>query len=318
MLIYFPIVYLPSRRVAALLLKAAITVCGGAGLLAVACSFGPSRAVLLYAAGKSGSCTLSGSVDAVRATVAQVAAEKRIGGTIRLIKTDSEAGLELWQAGQDRFWAVAKDNLRLFVLFLAEQERDIYRGAQLRPGDVVLDCGAHYGLFTKKALRAGAELVVAIEPAPLNAACLRRNLAAEIAAGRVIVVEKGVWSEEAHMELSLDPEGSGADSVAMRKVGAATITVPLTTIDRLVADLHLRRVNVIKMDIEGAERHALAGARSTLARFRPRISAAVYHIPGDEQAVRSAVLDANPQYREQCGACTDWGYSIRQEVAHFY
>ena len=52
------------------------------------------------------------------------------------------------------------------------------------------------GLYAKTALASGAKLVVAIEPAPENIECLRRNLAQEIAAGRVIVYPKGVWDKD--------------------------------------------------------------------------------------------------------------------------
>ena len=68
------------------------------------------------------------------------------------------------------------------------------RGVQ--PGDVVLDCGANIGIFSKTALASGARLVVAVEPAPDTLECLRRNLGREIAERRVIVYPKGVWDHD--------------------------------------------------------------------------------------------------------------------------
>ena len=57
-------------------------------------------------------------------------------------------------------------------------------------GDTVIDCGAHIGAFTRYALNNGAHRVVAIEPNPVNIACLRRkrNFANEIENGSVTVV----------------------------------------------------------------------------------------------------------------------------------
>ena len=46
----------------------------------------------------------------------------------------------------------------------AQDLRD--RRADVRAGDIVLDCGANIGVYTRVALNRGAKLVVAIEPAP--------------------------------------------------------------------------------------------------------------------------------------------------------
>jgi FkbM family methyltransferase len=60
-------------------------------------------------------------------------------------------------------------------------------------GDVVLDIGAHVGVFTAQALELGAAKVVAVEPDPGNVECLRRNFSEDIAAGRVVLVEEAAW-----------------------------------------------------------------------------------------------------------------------------
>ena len=52
-------------------------------------------------------------------------------------------------------------------------------------------------------------------------------------------------------------------------VGLET-AVPLT-LDGLVADLKLERLDFIKLDVDGAECDVLAGGRDTLARLRPLI-----------------------------------------------
>ena len=50
--------------------------------------------------------------------------------------------------------------------------------------DVVLDIGAHVGVFATQALERGAAIVVVVEPDPLNVACLRRNFAKQIESSR--------------------------------------------------------------------------------------------------------------------------------------
>jgi FkbM family methyltransferase len=175
------------------------------------------------------------------------------------------------------------------------------------------------GLYTREALAAGARLVVAIEPAPENLACLRRNLASELAAGRLVLCPKGVWDRNDSLVLERAPGNSGHDRVLVGPTpGRNAPVVPLTTIDKLVRDLRLDRVDFIKMDIEGAEQRALAGARDTLARYRPRLAIAGYHRPDDPERLPALVLQASPAYRIQCGLCTEENSRIRPEVLFFH
>jgi hypothetical protein len=55
------------------------------------------------------------------------------------------------------------------------------------------------------------------------------------------------------------------------------VEVPQTTLDALVVDVPGARCDFLKMDVEGAERQVIAGARGMLRRDRPRLSIAVYH-----------------------------------------
>lgn len=203
---------------------------------------------------------------------------------------------------------------------LAEQERKIYGAGErgVQPGDVVLDCGANVGVYTREALAAGARLVVAIELAPENLECLRRTFVEETRAGRVIIYPKGVWDRDDFLTLNVDPGNSAADSVVMHPEKAHQgPKVPLTTIDKLVDELKLERVDYIKMDIEGAEQQALMGAQQTLARHRPRLALSAYHRAGDPERIPVLVRRAWPGYRMECGPCADGGTFIRPDVLFF-
>lgn len=58
---------------------------------------------------------------------------------------------------------------------MREAAREPYRRLDIRPGDVVLDIGAHIGTFTRYALRCGARHVVAVEAHPESARLLELN-----------------------------------------------------------------------------------------------------------------------------------------------
>jgi FkbM family methyltransferase len=168
----------------------------------------------------------------------------------------------------------------------------------VQPGEVVLDAGANLGTFTRMALRSGARLVVAFEPEPTNATCFERNFRQELAERRVILVRAALWDSEGAMELAAGGGNSGGFSlIKERQAGSLGVTVRLTTIDRVVRELGLDRVDFIKMDIEGSERHAAEGGRETIARFGPRMVICVYHLPDDPQVIPRVISEIRPAYR---------------------
>jgi hypothetical protein len=71
----------------------------------------------------------------------------------------------------------------------------------------------------------------------------------------------------------------------------------IASIDEFVESSGLRRVNFIKMDIEGAEREALKGARKTLAEMRPKLAISVYHLVDDIRVIANLILDS---YGDNC------------------
>jgi len=221
----------------------------------------------LYATGRAGVCDTSssgGAFDHLRRRTDAI-----LRNTAAAIKVRNEDGLTLWQTLRGPFWTPERDKLG-FVPLISEQEIRVY--GKMRKGDIVLDGGANIGDFTRAALEDGASLVVAIEIAPDTLQALRRNMEAEISAGRVIIYPKGVWDSDAELTL-LTEFASGVDTVvpdgAPRTAG---VRVPLTTIDKMVAELKLPRVDFIKLDVEGAELRAAVGARDVIRRFRPRLA----------------------------------------------
>lgn len=277
------------------------------------------RLSALALAGRSGLCPLGETIRSGTNLVRQRDIKDRILAASKLVEKDP-AGYNLWQTPKGRFWVPTGSDYAL-PFNLAEQERKIYgTGEQdIRPGDIVLDCGASVGVFTREALASGAKLVVAIELAQENLECLRRNLAEEVRKGRVIIYPKGVWDKDDFLTLNVDPTNSAADSVVMRPEKAHEgPKVPLTTIDKLVQELKLERVDFVKMDIEGAEQKALIGAQQTIARYHPRLALSTYHRPDDPEKIPLLVRRAWTGYRMKCGPCADTGEIIRPDVLYFY
>jgi FkbM family methyltransferase len=233
---------------------------------------------------------------------------RRIAENCRKLKNDP-IGINLWATPGGELWAPESTDRTGIAVMLAEQELGAYGNGsvQCRAGDIVLDCGANIGLFSRMAVAAAAKRVIAVEPFRLSAECLRRNLAKEIAAGQVVVYEKGLWDEESHLPFIIDPHNAGGNSfITVNKDAYEGQAIAVTTIDRLIGDLNLERVDFIKMDIEAAEQRALAGAANTLKTFRPRMVIAVEHTPdrlGNARGVIQIVRRANTKYSFECGLC---------------
>src|SRR5262249_36977008 len=131
------------------------------------------------------------------------------------------------------------------------------------------------------------------------------------------IYPKGVWDKDDVLKLSVDPASSARDSFVRPIENARYVEAALTTIDQLVVELHLPKVDFIKMDIEGAEQKAVVGAKNTIAKYRPRMALCIYHIQGDETMVPKLVHDALSDYKvSKTCICTLEG--IQPEVAFFY
>ena len=167
----------------------------------VAAVWPQARLAAVWAAGRCQECSFHDAVNSHALLVNMTKAGEEVGLASKVIQTDPR-GFELVATPMGQYWTVPGDRFLKFTL--GEEKLEIYDGEDVavRPGDVVLDCGANVGVFTRTALNRGARLVVAIEPSPRTVECLRRNFEKEIAGGRVIVVPKGVWDHPDILELA--------------------------------------------------------------------------------------------------------------------
>ncbi|MGU3537845.1 FkbM family methyltransferase [Methylobacterium sp. A54F] len=142
--------------------------------------------------------------------------------------------------------------------------------AVLDPDSVTLDVGANIGLTALLAADVAVRgRIYAVEAAPRNFAALRQNVF-EHGASIIRPIHCAVGAEDGSVSF-FDNSTFGYVVTGADLAGSAGVPVPLRRIDGLVAERGLTRLDFIKMDIEGFEQEALAGAGETLDRFAPLV-----------------------------------------------
>jgi FkbM family methyltransferase len=156
----------------------------------------------------------------------------------------------------------------------------------VRRGGVVWDVGAHLGYYTLLALRRGASRVLSVEPLPANRELLRHHIDVNRLSGRVRVRDCAVAEKVGDALLAPATTTSEARLSAPGDAAppaAECLRVRTTTLDHLLdesRDAGDSPPALVKLDIEGAEAAALAGAERLLSQARPAILLSL-HGPDD-------------------------------------
>lgn len=150
-------------------------------------------------------------------------------------------------------WIVGSDIHRTWLGFYERRKLELFK-ERIKPGDVFFDIGAHVGIYSALAARAGAT-VFAFEPLERNISYLHRHV--EINNLRVTVLDVAVSDKTG---LTMFDEG------CHNKVGAISESGKTQVKTVKLDDLQLSQPTIIKMDIEGGEVSALKGMPRILSR----------------------------------------------------
>lgn len=148
----------------------------------------------------------------------------------------------------------------------------------LKPGDIVVDAGAFtgdYTIFAAKKVGANGK-IIAFEPDKKNRERLLSNIKYE-KLNNVIVIPKGLWSEDTF--LSIEKSRGLHTAMSKEKTGDK---IEVARLDNELKKLKIKKVDFIKMDIEGAEKEAMKGCVKTLKENKLNLAIASYHIVDGE------------------------------------
>jgi FkbM family methyltransferase len=136
----------------------------------------------------------------------------------------------------------------------------------IRPGDVFLDIGANYGFysFLLAPLCGKSGAVHAFEANPILGRHLVRSAALNASNGNIIINNVAIGAHKGQVTL-YDPERIGCSSLHQHEWldSKSSVSVPQITIDEYRTNQKLSRIDLVKIDIEGAELDAFRGMEET-------------------------------------------------------
>lgn len=164
---------------------------------------------------------------------------------------------------------------------------------------VFLDVGAHVGRWTLR-LAGQARHVLAVEANPETAVALLTNLALNNIRN-VSVLPFAAWDETCRMSLH-DPNGKRrGGSTQVTPGNGEAVGLPLDSVIPPAEDICL-----VKLDVEGADLHALRGMATLLGTARPALFVECHD-----------VLPSQPYKREELLAALDsLGYDVTSTVGY--
>jgi len=152
-----------------------------------------------------------------------------------------------------------------------------------KTNDVVIDIGAHLGEYSL-AVAKNAEIVIAVEANPDTFKILQKNIELNKITN-IIPINKAIYDSTGYQNLQIFGDKSGLSSMVMNYEDKSdSIKVKTETLDRLVDNLKLEKVDWIKIDVEGAEYNVLKGAKQTISLNKERIKL-IIELHGEKNSI---------------------------------
>jgi FkbM family methyltransferase len=165
-------------------------------------------------------------------------------------------------------------------------------------GDIVFDVGANMGIFSNFCiLKRRAKCVFSFEPIKSTFIIIELNCILNGTKSDIQLVNRGLSNFDGKIDMSISSDNIGANSMVFSRSDNLSESVLVTTLDSYIETNSIKKVDFIKVDIEGAERDFLEGARLTLSKFKPKLAICTYHFIDDPVVLTKLILEANPNYK---------------------
>ena len=138
------------------------------------------------------------------------------------------------------------------------------------PTDTIIDGGANQGIFSLAFASLSQKIkIFSVEPFKYCHEILKKNLKINLFKN-ITIIPKVLSNKIASHQLDYSKSNVSA-SIVRDFGGDKTLTIYSTTIDEIVSKYKLKKIDLIKLDIEGAELAALQGGSKSIKKFIPKI-----------------------------------------------
>lgn len=167
-----------------------------------------------------------------------------------------------------------------------------------KPGDTIIDGGAWTGDTAEAFHHAlnGKCHIYSFEPDDESYSKLQKNITSRNLSASVCPIKLGLWSHATTLKFDACRENSMQHQIS----DSGDSQIQVTSIDEFASERDIQ-IDLIKMDIEGAEIEALLGARKTIQKFRPRLQICSYHKFDDLWEIPILIKELLPNYRLYLG-----------------
>jgi FkbM family methyltransferase len=147
--------------------------------------------------------------------------------------------------------------------------------------ETIVDLGANVGLATLYfAGKYQSARIVGLEPHPATFDLLQSNLKPLIQQGRCTIIHGAIWGKSGILAVTLPGDGEFNAVTVSESGGAGDSSTRAFTMQQIIDQHHLKRVDLLKVDIEGAELELFTGDTSWL----DKVGAIAIEFHGDSRA----------------------------------
>ncbi len=160
-----------------------------------------------------------------------------------------------------------------FIKGLYEPNTVEFLEAHIKTSSVCYDIGGHIGYLSliMSKLAGDSGKVFVFEPRPINIAYIERHIRVN-EVRNVVLLKTGISNYQGDAQFDVN-RGSGTGRIST----SGELTIPIDTIDALLANGQLEPPHFLKMDIEGEELNGLMGASGVLKDHRPVLNISTHN-----------------------------------------